>query len=78
MSTFLAPSYHSQMPRLDGHAATRVLRREMGFRGLVIGVTGNAAEADVAAFIGAGASLVMPKPVDAQAVADYVRREVAS
>lgn len=51
-----------EMPRCDGFEATRHIRA-MGFRGLLLGVTGNAIADDVTAFLGHGANAVIPKPV---------------
>ena len=45
-----------------GVEATRVIRSE-GFTNLVIGVTGNALDDDVQAFLAAGADLVLAKPM---------------
>ena len=42
--------------------ATKVLRG-YGYRNLIIGLTGNALDEDVAAFLEAGADLVLPKPL---------------
>ena len=47
---------------MDGMQTTRELR-EMGFKGLVIGVTGDAAEDDIRIFKEAGADAVLPKPI---------------
>ena len=46
----------------NGVEATRVIRSE-GFANLVIGVTGNALDDDVEAFLAAGADLVIAKPM---------------
>ena len=47
---------------LDGHDTASNLRAE-GFTGVIIGVTGNALEGDRAAFVAAGANMVVFKPV---------------
>lgn len=49
-------------PPQDGHATVEMLRH-MGFRGAVIGVTGNALAEDRLAFESAGANGVVVKPV---------------
>ena len=51
----------SVMPRLDGLQATRRLR-EMGYKGLILGVTGNVGQQDIDAFIAHGANYVLCKP----------------
>ena len=51
------------MPNKDGPTATRELR-ELGYAGIIIGVTGNALPEDVAYFKSQGANEVLPKPMD--------------
>jgi len=51
--------------------ATRRLRA-MGFGNLIIGITGNAMEDDVAAFVAAGADSVILKPVSVQQINQLV------
>jgi CheY-like chemotaxis protein len=51
------------MPIMDGPTATKVLR-DMGYTGVIIGVTGNALPSDVEYFTGKGADKVLIKPVD--------------
>lgn len=46
----------------NGLEATRLLRRQ-GFDGLIVGATGHVFEEDVAAFLDAGADLVLAKPL---------------
>jgi CheY-like chemotaxis protein len=53
------------MPVMDGVTATRTLR-EMGFTGVIVGLTGNALQSDVHALREAGADRVCTKPVDAE------------
>eukprot|EP01035_Chromulina_nebulosa_P025498 gene25498-biopygen16487 len=50
------------MPVMNGPEAARRLREE-GFGSLVIGVTGNALDADVNEYLSAGADMVLGKPV---------------
>ena len=52
----------SVMPVMSGLEATTALRAA-GCRSLIIGVTGNALEEDVRAFVDAGANAVLTKPV---------------
>ncbi len=51
------------MPVMDGCTAARVLRRELGFAMLVVGVTGNVMDDDVEAYLNAGADAVLMKPI---------------
>ena len=50
------------MPRMDGMQTTRELR-SLGYRGIVVGVTGDAHEEDIRAFKDAGVDAVLPKPI---------------
>jgi CheY-like chemotaxis protein len=50
------------MPNMDGPTATRKIRK-LGFSGPIIGVTGNALPSDQSAFLDAGASRILIKPV---------------
>jgi CheY-like chemotaxis protein len=69
-----------EMPVMDGVTATRRLRAA-GWRGVLIGVTGHAADGD-ASFIPAGADAVMPKPVNVgellQVLADAAVRQAVA
>ena len=51
------------MPIMDGPTATEILR-DMGYTGVIIGVTGNALPSDVEYFTVKGADKVLLKPVD--------------
>jgi CheY-like chemotaxis protein len=51
------------MPNLSGPAATEKIRH-MGYRGVIIGVTGNALTEDVEYFMRSGANAVLTKPLD--------------
>ena len=62
------------MPVMDGYEATRRLREQLGFRGVIIGVTGNAMSDDQQAFVAAGADCVHVKPVSSAALAVDIRR----
>ncbi len=53
----------SIMPNMSGiEACTRI--RDMGFKGTILAVTGNVLPEDVAAFLSAGATKVLAKPVN--------------
>jgi CheY-like chemotaxis protein len=66
-----------EMPRMDGHAATRRLRA-MGFRGPIIGITGDAGQAAVDEFVAQGAVDVVTKPVQMAALLDIIERELTA
>jgi CheY-like chemotaxis protein len=53
----------NQMPNLMGTEATRIIRHELGFEGLIFGVTGNVLEEDLAKFVTNGANEVIAKPL---------------
>jgi CheY-like chemotaxis protein len=53
-----------EMPIMDGPTATNILKHELSYRVVVIGVTGNVLPADVAYFKSQGALEVLPKPVN--------------
>jgi len=61
------------MPNMDGPTATRKIR-EMGYKGLIIGVTGNALDDDIKHFKVQGADDVLPKPLDLNAL-QYLLQE---
>ena len=59
------------MPRMRGtEAAQRI--RQLGYNGVIIGVTGNALPEDVKDFIDHGADAVIPKPFDIDVFKRYV------
>jgi CheY-like chemotaxis protein len=64
-----------EMPRMDGYAATRRLRA-MGFRGPIIGITGDAGRAAVDEFVAQGAVDVVTKPVQMAILLDIIEREL--
>jgi len=53
----------NSMPVMDGPSAARVIR-EMGFQGIICGLTGNVLETDRDEFMECGASFVLFKPFD--------------
>ena len=61
------------MPNMSGIAATKELRK-IGFRGLIVGVSGNTQSDDVVAFGEAGADLVLPKPLQMTMLTDLLQR----
>ena len=69
----------NQMPVMLGIEATKIIREELGFEGIILGVTGNVLEGDVDAFLAHGADEVIIKPLTAAKfeafVATSVRRQ---
>lgn len=57
------------MPNLDGPSATRELR-QMGYDGVIIGITGNALPEDIQRFLESGAEEVLVKPITADKLED--------
>ena len=55
------------MPNMDGPTATRNIR-EMGYKGIVVGVTGNALEEDRESFLKSGVNEVLVKPLNFNAL----------
>lgn len=53
----------NQMPIMQGKDAARVIREQLGYKGLILGVTGNALDADIKEFIDHGADQVILKPL---------------
>eukprot|EP00607_Mallomonas_marina_P008441 CAMPEP_0182424572 /NCGR_PEP_ID=MMETSP1167-20130531/10775_1 /TAXON_ID=2988 /ORGANISM="Mallomonas Sp, Strain CCMP3275" /LENGTH=557 /DNA_ID=CAMNT_0024604463 /DNA_START=625 /DNA_END=2298 /DNA_ORIENTATION=- len=51
-----------QMPQMDGPTAAKLMRSN-GYKGVIIGVTGNALPADIQRFLSDGANSVLTKPV---------------
>eukprot|EP01041_Mallomonas_annulata_P042279 gene42279-biopygen20856 len=52
---------------MDGPTACRIIR-SMGYKGLIIGVTGNVLSCDMDILIEAGADVVLTKPLDVDKV----------
>ena len=59
------------MPNMDGPAATKEIR-SLGYKGLIIGVTGNALQEDIDTFISNGADKVLIKPVNIEQLLSIV------
>lgn len=62
------------MPEMDGPAATRAIR-ELGYKGPIIGVTGNALPSDMESFLQAGVTRVLVKPVTKGKLLDILTGE---
>ena len=60
-----------QMPVMDGVTATSNIRK-LGYKGLIIGVTGNALSEDVNAFLSNGANIILTKPLSITAFDKYM------
>lgn len=54
----------NQMPRMMGATATKIMKQSLEYRGIIIGVTGNAMQDDIKEFIENGADDVIIKPLD--------------
>lgn len=53
----------NEMPRMQGSQATKIIRDELRFKGLIVGVTGNALDADLRDFRASGADEIIIKPL---------------
>ena len=62
----------NQMPKMMGVEATRIIRQELGFPGLIFGVTGNALDEDLRAFVRNGANEVLIKPLTKDKFHEYI------
>lgn len=61
----------NHMPIMNGHDATQKLR-DAGYRGLIIGITGDSALTEVAAFMNRGADGVLVKPIKSDDLMDII------
>ena len=59
------------MPNMDGPTATQLIR-SMGYKGLIVGVTGNALLSDIELFLSQGASKVMTKPFNMESFESFL------
>jgi CheY-like chemotaxis protein len=64
------------MPNMDGPTATKEIR-DLGYRGPIFGVTGNAMNSDVNYFVGSGADGVLAKPFDFSMFKELLSLETA-
>ena len=60
-----------QMPNMCGADATRLIR-QLGYKGLIVGVTGNSQQSDIDEFTAAGVDKVMTKPLDIERFMTFV------
>ena len=60
-----------QMPIMDGVTASSSIRK-LGYRGHIIGVTGNALQDDVNLFLANGADKVLTKPLSVRTLDEYL------
>ena len=63
-----------QMPHMDGPTAAKEMRA-LGYKGLIIGVTGNTSHADLDVFVRNGADVVMSKPISVAGLETCIRGE---
>jgi CheY-like chemotaxis protein len=68
----------NQMPRMMGSDATKLIREQLGYKGVVIGVTGNVLEEDVRLFVANGANEVIIKPLNKEKFDDAYKRHSKS
>lgn len=70
-----------QMPNLNGCNASRIIR-QLGYIGIIIGITGNALPEEIENFVSFGADQVLPKPVSSEllffTIHDIMTRKSAS
>lgn len=64
----------NQMPRLNGQDAARIIRDELRFQGIIIGVTGNVLPEEIQTFIERGADDVIIKPMTSKSFLETVDR----
>jgi CheY-like chemotaxis protein len=63
------------MPIMNGPTAATAMRK-LGYRGPIIGITGNVMEADLNTFLMAGASIVLGKPLDINRIRIVLKRKL--
>jgi len=61
------------MIRMNGPEAVQKMRAELGYRGVVIGITGNALPEDLETFRQLGANIVLTKPLTNAKLIDAMR-----
>ena len=62
------------MPNMDGPTSTKMIRR-MGYKGCIVGVTGNGLESDILHFKEHGADEVFIKPLDLDIFQKFMKRK---
>ena len=62
------------MVRMDGPEAVQRMRADLGYRGVVIGITGNALPEDLENFRQHGANIVLTKPLTNAKLIDAMRQ----
>jgi CheY-like chemotaxis protein len=62
------------MVRMNGPEAVQKMRVELGYRGVVIGITGNALPQDMENFRDHGANMVLTKPLTNTKLMDAMRQ----
>ena len=64
-----------QMPIMDGVTATRCIRK-LGYKGLIIALTGNALSEDVKDFLSNGADIVLNKPLSIVTFDEFLKSAI--
>ena len=64
------------MPNMCGADATRLIR-QLGYKGLIVGVTGNSQQSDIDEFTAAGVDKVMTKPLNMEEFMNYVNEHTS-
>ena len=62
----------NQMPRMTGAIATETIRKDLKYKGIILGVTGNALPEDIRDFVEKGADDVIVKPLTAKGFIEAV------
>ena len=60
------------MQTMNGPEAAKVMRTKLGYKGKIIGVTGNSLESDISHFIDCGADSVLVKPMNSAKLIDQM------
>jgi CheY-like chemotaxis protein len=63
-----------KMPKMDGIEATKYLRNEMHYEGIIIGLTGYVDDITVKQCLRAGMNYVIPKPFDKKVIETYTEK----
>eukprot|EP00299_Pterocystis_sp_00344_P020349 c9983_g3_i1.p1 GENE.c9983_g3_i1~~c9983_g3_i1.p1 ORF type:complete len:661 (-),score=152.20 c9983_g3_i1:227-1981(-) len=62
-----------EMPVMDGYVATQTLRQN-GYRGYIVGLTGNALDEQVSEFLSQGVDEVITKPIKRERIVNMLRQ----